>query len=834
MTSIPQTRRLAAIAVTFVAALVALAQCAVASAVPSWAAPVEIAAHTGPAGSWLPWWISCPSTTQCTEIDGLGGHEITFNPQNPGIPTPQAISAMNVTTLDCPSTSECVGFNTAASTVTFNPQAPSPSFRLVAHDRNGLGDATCPTATECVALDSTGDAVAFDPSKAGVTRSVLVAKPTQQPGFADVVCFSAVLCTVLDGRVLLTLNPTTGKTVLRATLASTDRLNAVTCVSSALCVASDSPPFTGPTSDVGGVMTFDPSTGATVAPRTIINQDRAFYAVTCPSASQCTATNYGEETTFNPADPAGTATTRQTNAGGFNNQGEIACPAVNQCSVIASDTHTFDPTDPSAPISVASFAVNGELGAVSCPTPTQCTAMPTSGQQVTFNPSDPAGTVTAFQVDPADTSSAAQAAGTSAIFGPVACPSAVLCVAGARVPVPPSGSSTTYSSVGAMVAFDPQQRSNPTVTDVPGFSPDLISCPTADQCTSVSDDGHEVTFDPSSPGTPTPQQIGTTFVNDVSCPTVTQCTGVGLAPTTLTPANAYYPGYEVTFNPQSPTDQHGAIIDTGFALLPSQHCYIGLCPDNAQIHQVSCPTADECVASDGLARLLTFDPQNPGTPSLRLGPGGTLSCPTADECLAVSNDIATELDPLASAAPSSTALTTAARPEGISCPTPDECILGDQDGHVIVGIGLAGPAQAPPPSATATSTAANGRTDTADVECYAAPTASCTVTVTVSVHETLAAGRVIAVIARRRRAMHRVLVFAHANATIIGGEGATLTLTLNPAGTKLLRERHTFTATLTAAVNGVTRMSTVRFGKPVPPRKPARRRHGRKPRTRRR
>ncbi len=324
----------------------------------------------------------------------------------------------------------------------------------------------------------------------------------------------------------------------------------------------------------------------------------------------------------------------------------------------------------------------------------------------------------------------------------------------------------------------------------------------------MSFDGREATFDPSSPGSPAPQTISGSSFGAVSCPTATQCTAVGVGPTA---SNGEPQGYESTFNPQTPSAGSGAVVDTGTAILNGQFCFTGLCPDNALLTQVSCPAADECIASDVLARLLTFDPQSPGTPSLRNNAGGTLDCPSADACLLATGGSPNEFDPLSWTPQASTSLRPAGHSDLVSCPTADECVLSDNAGDVIVGTGLAGPSPPPPPAATATSTTATKSADTVDVECYAAPTTSCAVTVTLLVHETLLGGRVRAVTARRRRETRRVLLLARANTIIAGGGQSTLTLRLNAAGRRLLKQRHAFTASLTASVSGVTRSNTVRL-----------------------
>ncbi len=435
---------------------------------------------------------------------------------------------------------------------------------------------------------------------------------------------------------------------------------------------------------------------------------------------------------------------------------------------------------------------------LSCPSASQCTLIRNTGEQVTFNPSDPIATASGFQIDPETTTGTQSNAAT---FSNVACPTASLCVAAA-----------SEAQNGVIVPFNPEQQATPEVTTVMSFSPASLSCPTAQECVAVSYDGQEVTFDPSSPGSPVPQPIDVTIYvashAALSCATASQCTAVG---TRTVPGSDIPEGAEATFNPQMPSTGAVAAIDTGTALINGQFCFHDVCPDNAVLNQVSCPAADECIASDVSARLLTFDPQSVGTPSLRNSPGGKLSCPSEDACLEI-GDQNTEFDPLTFWAPSASPSLNWASPSAlVSCPTTGECVVSNSYGGVTVGTGLAGPSSPPPPSATARSTGATARAATVDLECYAAPTDACAVTATLLVHETVLRGRVRAVSASRRTESHRVLVLSRAHVTITGGAGSSLRLPLNAAGRRLLKQRRAFTASLIATVSGVRHSSIVRF-----------------------
>lgn len=59
--------------------------------------------------------VACPSTSQCTAVDGEG-QEVTFNPVAPGTPTPGAIDGgWSVYAVTCVSTSQCTASTRAAT-----------------------------------------------------------------------------------------------------------------------------------------------------------------------------------------------------------------------------------------------------------------------------------------------------------------------------------------------------------------------------------------------------------------------------------------------------------------------------------------------------------------------------------------------------------------------------------------------------------------------------------------------------------------------------------------------------------------------------------------------
>jgi hypothetical protein len=76
---------------------------------------------------------------------------------------------------------------------------------------------------------------------------------------------------------------------------------------------------------------------------------------------------------------------------------------------------------------------------------------------------------------------------------------------------------------------------------------------------------------------------------------------------------------------------------------------------------------------------------------------------------------------------------------------------------------------------------------------------SCTVSLKLTVTETLRGHKVLAVSARKAKVTHRTVVLGTTSATIAAGRTATVRISLNGAGRRLVAARHKLTAKLTVA-----------------------------------
>jgi hypothetical protein len=200
--------------------------------------------------------------------------------------------------------------------------------------------------------------------------------------------------------------------------------------------------------------------------------------------------------------------------------------------------------------------------AVACPLATQCTAVDSSGQEVTYNPSSP-GTPTAVLID---ANHGLQA---------ISCPSATQC--------------TAVDSSGELT-FNPTSPGAPTRVALPSdqyFA--VISCPTSGQCTTLSESGAAVSFDPAtgsvvSSATVADGATANPTFEALSCPTIGQCTTFDSVT-----------GDEVTFVPASGASLHTLLVDS--------QPYPNVASDG-----LDCVSTADCALGDDVGYVAAFDP----------------------------------------------------------------------------------------------------------------------------------------------------------------------------------------------------------------------------------
>ncbi len=455
---------------------------------------------TGPAHAWQPVQIGgrlteidCPSASLCVAADQGGRVIASTSPANPASWFAKTVGAADPsifsTNLSCPSASRCYltnshdevltstepgnpagGWTTAEGTGGYTPEdldCPIASF-CVALDAplgkilaataplNGvaawgvaaetgytpLTGLSCPTATRCVAVSASGDVIwTSDPSGTWNLSPDVDPPEESLTSLTDVSCPTVSLCVAVDerGYVLTSTNPTGGAgTWTKTLLRPYERLTAVACPSAALCVATSS----------GGTMwaSTDPTGGEEAWSPSFVGANVYISDVSCPTNSYCVAVDRRGEASVSSSPAA----------------------VVPEWKRFRVDTHNYYLNNVLTP---------EPLLAVSCPTPSFCTAVGEfTGLVTSANPGGGSDAWTTISLVPPTLE--------FSLFQDVACPTVSMCAA-----VGGGSGDSVWSSAdpGGGAASWLFADIN---ADIPyGYLLD-VSCPSAAYCVALSAGGH--------------------------------------------------------------------------------------------------------------------------------------------------------------------------------------------------------------------------------------------------------------------------------------------------------------------------------------------------------
>jgi hypothetical protein len=550
--------------------------------------------------------IACPSAGECVAIDGAPGgsqigHEITFDPADPGAPAAHSIDTAQLVGLACPGANQCVAIDDTGNEVSFNPEnLTSPAVTKVklnaSSGASGLDAIGCSSIADCTVVDANGDYYNFNPGTLSSPPAAKGQLSTEAlPPIVGMSCPVSLTCVALEGTVSgateIDFNPTVSTGVATHTLETINEPLGIACADASHCTVIDS--TGGGASDE---LSFDPSTGATT-PHAI--QPAA--AIACPPATstQCTAAGGGGLVqTF---DPQSFSAPAAYDVDPGSPLASVSCAVAAQCTATdgAGHEYTFDP-DPRyiSGRTVRRITTGGlPLSLVSCPAVEQCTGISGTTEE-TFDPQLP-GTPSS------------QYFSTATMTG-FACPLVSECVA--------IGDNNAGVEQG-VTRFDPAHAGNASTTPIDNSlgEPSGLSCPTASQCTTVSG-VDEYTFVPVDGAgrltaiTPEPITTGTEGYTAVSCPSATQCTAIANVPSTG--------GDAITFDPENPSTVAPTSID----------------PDNAPT-AISCPTTSLCLIVDAAGNAVEVDPTSLAgslqIPITGAGPLESVYCASAAQCVAV-------------------------------------------------------------------------------------------------------------------------------------------------------------------------------------------------------
>ncbi|HEV3284201.1 MAG TPA: hypothetical protein VG010_08345 [Solirubrobacteraceae bacterium] len=523
---------------------------------------------------------------------------------------------------------------------------------------------SCPSMGLCVAVDSVGDVlISTDPmGGAGAWNKTHVGED-----FTGVSCPSASLCVAVDseGDVITSTDPIGGSGAWTKTQvvpvfevediageeieASGNRLEAVSCPSKSLCVATDAH---------GDVLSSaDPTGGASAWTRTKVTTPNelgggdALGGVSCPSVRLCVATA-SEGKMVSSTDPTGDmGAWSETDVDGTNNLSDVSCVSESLC--VASDNSgsvltATDPTGGEGAWRAARVDGHGSIAHVSCASWGLCVALDSNEIITSIEPAEGASAWTAVPIDVANKN------GGQYSLESAACPSAELCVLG--------------DAGGAVVAStEPAKGASAwTVSNLEVGSSALrgVSCAPAGVCVAVDEAGNIVaSTDPTGgPGVWSEAHVDEHGLDGVSCPSARLCVAVDNAGEVLTSTD--------------PMGGAGAwsVSDV----------------DGARpLKSVSCPSVSLCVAIDEEGGLVTSTDPTGGVGAWSVTEMGSsfgflkdLSCPSVSLCVAVERgNVMTLTEP---GEPTGRVWAVTPMDEealGVSCPSEALCVIvGQRDG----------------------------------------------------------------------------------------------------------------------------------------------------------
>jgi hypothetical protein len=278
-------------------------------------------------------------------------------------------SAIRADALACPSTARCTAVDTQGQEDTFDPHQPAPPEPTTIDWGSDLSGVACPSISQCTAVDNHGGQFTFDP----VAPAAVGTWPASSVSLFAVACASTTECVGVGNPqdTAVMFDPMGPSLSITLPIEQFDGLGAVSCPAASQCTATT----------LGSEITFDPAVPGNAA-LVSISSGGSIYAVACPTLTQCTAVEFdGQEITFNPSAPTGAKASPIDISAPWG----VACPSIEQCTAVGEfETSTFDPLDPERPPLLNGIG-GGYASAIACPQLTQCTIV-ADDEETTFDP----------------------------------------------------------------------------------------------------------------------------------------------------------------------------------------------------------------------------------------------------------------------------------------------------------------------------------------------------------------------------------------------------------------------------------------------------------------
>jgi hypothetical protein len=272
----------------------------------------------------------------------------------------------------CPSAAQCTAVDTQGQEVTFDPRSPELPQPIKIDWGNALAAIACPSASQCTAVDNEGNQLTFDPAAPGAVSP----SPASQVSLIGVACLSAIECVGVGNpqNTAVTFDPLAPTGWKTLAIEERDGLGAVSCPAATQCTATT----------YGHEVTFNPQTGGGGSGLVPMGSEaeEPLHGVACPSVTQCTVVAFGgDEITFDPSTPSGA----KTSPLGISDPWGVACPSAEQCTAVGQfGTSTFDPLE-SERLPLVRDTGGGFVSSIACPEPTQCTTV-AEDEETTFDP----------------------------------------------------------------------------------------------------------------------------------------------------------------------------------------------------------------------------------------------------------------------------------------------------------------------------------------------------------------------------------------------------------------------------------------------------------------
>jgi hypothetical protein len=277
--------------------------------------------------------IACPALWQCTAVADYPGSQVTFDPLDRFVRAPVTIEpeAALAGSLACPTSTQCTALDGTGHELTFDPLERA-AHKPIAIDALQPEALACPSASQCTAVDDLQGEITFDPS---TLRTSSPRPPWSQVGggvLSAIACPEPTQCTAVSPGQEVTFDPLTGALSTRATLQSDGSLTAAACPTVSQCTAVGAD---------GLELTFDPLAPrrrrrARIAPAIMLT------SVACPASWRCVAVGAGERAVvFDPQRPGRRSlVTLGTASPGVALTG-LSCPSIGECVAVDATGRAF-------------------------------------------------------------------------------------------------------------------------------------------------------------------------------------------------------------------------------------------------------------------------------------------------------------------------------------------------------------------------------------------------------------------------------------------------------------------------------------------------------------